>query len=88
VRRLPKRWPIGGGWHIFQRLVVLVALLSTVGAIHARAQSGDQLSDLRAQVNGLDGQGKYADAIPIAERYVALARQAVTTDNTQTLEET
>jgi len=43
------------------QLVLLVALLATVGAIDARAQSGDQLSDLQAQASRLYGQGKYAD---------------------------
>jgi len=56
-------------------LIALVAALATTGAQHARAQSGDQLADLRAQVSRLYDQGKYADAVAVAERYVALARQ-------------
>jgi tetratricopeptide (TPR) repeat protein len=61
-----------------QRLVarlVLVALLATVGPMHARAQSGDELADLRAQVSQLYDHGKYAEATGLAERYVSLARQ-------------
>jgi len=61
-----------------QRLIarlVLVALLATVGPMHARAQSGDELADLRAQVSQLYDHGKYAEATGLAERYVSLARQ-------------
>jgi len=65
--------------------LVLVALLATVGPMHARAQSGDQLADLRAQVSRLYDQGKYADAVAVAERYVALARQKHGQDHTEIL---
>jgi tetratricopeptide (TPR) repeat protein len=68
---------MAGGW-IVRRLaaVVLVALVWSIalaGAAHA--QGTDELARLRSEVSRLHGQGKYADAIPIAERYVALARQ-------------
>jgi tetratricopeptide (TPR) repeat protein/CHAT domain-containing protein len=41
----------------------------------ARAQGQDDLARLSAEVSRLHGQGKYAQAVPIAERYVELARQ-------------
>ena len=63
--------------------LVLVAFLATVGPMHTRAQSGDQLADLRAQVSRLYDQGKYADAVAIAERYVALAREKYGQDDTE-----
>src|SRR5262245_17329322 len=76
-----KRWRIGevamiaGHVQWWIALAVLVVLLATVDPVHARAQSGDQLADLRAQVSQLYQQGKYAAAVGLAERYVALARQ-------------
>jgi len=63
--------------------LVLVALLATVGPIHARGQNGDQLTDLRAQVSRLYEQGKYADALTVAERYVDLAHQKQGQDHTE-----
>ena len=56
-------------------LIVLAALLTIVGPMPARAQNGDELATLRRQVSRLHSQGKYAEAIPVAERYVSLARQ-------------
>jgi tetratricopeptide (TPR) repeat protein len=53
----------------------LIALVTAVGQIRVRAQEADDLAALSAQVSQLHGQGKYAEAFPIAERYVALARQ-------------
>jgi len=41
----------------------------------AQAQAVDVLADLYGQVSRLYSQGKYAEAVPIAERYVASARQ-------------
>jgi tetratricopeptide (TPR) repeat protein len=84
-----KRWLIGEvamtagrvQWWIAQ--AVLIALLVTVEPMHARAQSGDQLADLRAQVSQLYGQGKYAAAVAVAERYIGLARQKHGQDHTE-----
>ena len=56
-------------------LIVLATLLASAGSIGAQAQGGDDLAALRDQVSRLHGQGKYAEAVPLAERYVALARQ-------------
>src|SRR5262245_52441047 len=64
-------------------LAVLVALLANVDPVHARSQSGDQLADLRAQVGQLYEQGKYAAAVAVAERYIALARQKHGQDHTE-----
>jgi CHAT domain-containing protein/tetratricopeptide (TPR) repeat protein len=57
--------------------VVLIGLvvLVVIGSIVTRAQAADDLAALHAQVSQLYGQGKYAAAVPIAERYVALARK-------------
>src|SRR5262245_31671452 len=64
-------------------LITFVALLATTGVMHARAQSADELAALRAQVSRLSSQGKYAEAIPLAERYAALARQKHGEDHTE-----
>ena len=87
VRRLPKLIGevamIGGHVQWLVARLVLVALLATVGPIHARGQNGDQLTDLRAQVSRLYEQGKYADALMVAERYVDLAHQKQGQDQTE-----
>jgi len=41
----------------------------------ARAEGTDDLARLRTQVMQLYSKGKYAEAMPIAERYVAMARK-------------
>jgi tetratricopeptide (TPR) repeat protein len=56
-------------------LIILVGPLGIIGAVPTRAQSGDRLAALRAQVSRLYTQGKYAEAISVAQHYVALARQ-------------
>ena len=56
-------------------LTGLAALVAGIGPMGAQAQGGEDLAALHAQVRQLHGQGKYAEAITIAERYVALARQ-------------
>src|SRR5215471_11777745 len=61
-----KRWLIGevamiaGHVQWWIGLAVLVAHLATIEPLHARAQSGDQLADLRAQVSELYKHGEYA----------------------------
>ena len=59
--------------------VAVIALLATlvlgIGTVGAQAQGADDLAALHGQVSQLYSQGKYAEALPIAERYVALARQ-------------
>src|SRR5688500_16444719 len=56
-------------------LIVLATLVATAGSMMAQAQGADDLAALRGQVSRLHSQGKYAEALPLAERYVALARQ-------------
>jgi CHAT domain-containing protein/tetratricopeptide (TPR) repeat protein len=51
----------------------LLCWLALVGAAHA--QGADDLARLREDVSRLYSQGRYTEALPIAERYVALARQ-------------
>jgi tetratricopeptide (TPR) repeat protein len=63
---------------LVSRAVVVIALLMLTASNwprEARAQGVDELASLRTQVDQLYSQGKYAEAAPIAERYVALARQ-------------
>jgi CHAT domain-containing protein/tetratricopeptide (TPR) repeat protein len=58
-------------WALFSLGLVCGIVLATT----AHAQQQDDLAQLRAEVGRLHSQGKYREAIPIAERYVALARQ-------------
>lgn len=53
---------------------VLVALLVVV-PMQVRAQIGDPLADLRAQVSRLYDQANYTNAVALAERYVRLVRR-------------
>jgi formylglycine-generating enzyme required for sulfatase activity/tetratricopeptide (TPR) repeat protein/CHAT domain-containing protein len=61
------------GW--LRRAAVLIALMTSLGYDGVEARRTDELSALREQVSHLYGDGRYAEAIPIAERYVALARR-------------
>jgi len=56
-------------------IVLLAALVVGIGTIGVRAQGADDLAALSRRVSQLHSQGKYAEAIPLAERYVALARR-------------
>src|SRR6516162_5242464 len=63
---------------LVSRAVVVIALLMLTGSNWSReahAQGANEFASLRTQVSQLFSQGKYAEAAPIAERYVALARQ-------------
>ena len=51
----------------------LICGVVLAGAAHSQGSS--DLAKLLAEVSRLREQGKHADAIPIAERAVALARQ-------------
>jgi CHAT domain-containing protein/tetratricopeptide (TPR) repeat protein len=61
-------------WHAVA-LMGLVALVESSCPTRAPAQLADNLAALRSKVSELYDQGNYADAIPIAEQYVALARR-------------
>jgi CHAT domain-containing protein/tetratricopeptide (TPR) repeat protein len=68
------------------RAVVVIAVLMLTVSIWPRetgAQGSNELASLRTQVSQLYSQGKYAEATPIAERYVALARQKHGDDHTE-----
>jgi tetratricopeptide (TPR) repeat protein len=67
---MPVRWL----WHAVA-VLGLVALLESTCPTSARAQVADNLAALRSKVSQLYDRGNYADAIPIAEQYIALARQ-------------
>jgi esterase/lipase superfamily enzyme/tetratricopeptide (TPR) repeat protein len=56
-------------------LIALAVLLATAPQMLARAQSDDDLAAMQEQVRQLHSQSRYVEAVPIAERYVALARQ-------------
>jgi tetratricopeptide (TPR) repeat protein len=56
-------------------LNVLAVLMLIAAPMQARAQGTDDLASLREQVRQLHSQGKYREAIPLADRYVALARR-------------
>jgi CHAT domain-containing protein/tetratricopeptide (TPR) repeat protein len=56
-------------------LIVLAVLPVIAASMQARAQGADDLAALREQVRQLHSQGKYSEAVPLAERYVALARR-------------
>src|SRR5262249_26251250 len=59
-----------------RRAVELMAFVALItGPMATRTQGADDFATLRAQVSKLYDDGKYSDAIPIAERYVDLARQ-------------
>ena len=45
------------------------------GPPYAQRHDADEFASLRAGVNQLYSEGNYAEAIPLAERYVAIARQ-------------
>jgi CHAT domain-containing protein/tetratricopeptide (TPR) repeat protein len=65
---------VRGIWRAVAVIAVLMLAASNCPK-EARAQGTDDLALLRTQVSQLYSQGKYAEAAPIAERYVALARQ-------------
>jgi CHAT domain-containing protein/tetratricopeptide (TPR) repeat protein len=56
-------------------MVLMGSVWSVVLAGLVHAQGDDELARLRSEVSRLHGQGKYADAVPVAERYVAVARR-------------
>ena len=52
-------------------VIVLVCAMPTVG----QAQGADDLAALQRQVSRLYSQGKYGEVVPLAKRYVVVARQ-------------
>ena len=53
----------------------MALILLVVAAAGVQAQGADDLAALQGQVSQLYSQGKYAEALSLAERYVAAARQ-------------
>src|SRR5687768_15384334 len=68
----------GGRMHLrvlrFAALLVPVLLLGGMSLSSARAQEDDELARQLTAVFRLYGQGKFAEAVPLAERSVAVAR--------------
>src|SRR5262245_11724163 len=65
------RWAV---WRLVPMMTVgLVCVIAVTGV--ALAQAKDELERLFAEVNQLERHGKYSEAIPKAERAVALARE-------------
>jgi tetratricopeptide (TPR) repeat protein len=65
------------GWRKWWlRAAVHIGLIASLAGIYcAQAQSTNDPATLEAEVSRLYKQGKYVEATPLAERYVALARQ-------------
>jgi hypothetical protein len=55
--------------------LIVLAILFAGATIPVLAQGADEVAELQAQLRRLSSQGKYAEVIPVAERYVALIRQ-------------
>jgi CHAT domain-containing protein/tetratricopeptide (TPR) repeat protein len=64
-------------------LSVLLAHAVAVGATRAQSQGGDDLALLHALVRQLFDRGQYATAIPIAERWITLARKKYGEERTE-----
>ena len=65
------------GWRKWWlRAAVHIGLIASLAGIYcAQAQSTNDPATLEAEVSQLYRQGKYVEATPLAERYVALSRQ-------------
>jgi hypothetical protein len=53
----------------------MMALVLGFGPLYAQRHEPDELAPFRGQVSQLYSEGKYSEAIPVAEEYVAIARQ-------------
>ena len=63
--------------------IFVVALVQAFGPLHAQRHEPDELAPLRGQVSQLYSEGKYSEAIPLAEEYVAIARQRYGNEHTE-----
>ena len=65
---------LGLAW---RRAVLILAIAALVGwmAVSGHAQSGHDLAQLNKQVEELVKAGKYAEALPLAERAIRLAEE-------------
>jgi hypothetical protein len=55
-------------------LIFLMAVVVGSGPPYAQRHDADEFAPLRGEVSQLYSEGNYAEAIPLAERYVAIAR--------------
>jgi tetratricopeptide (TPR) repeat protein len=55
--------------------VLVLFLIAAPGVAPAGAQSSDELTALNTQIADLNGAGKYGEAVPLAERALALAER-------------
>jgi hypothetical protein len=56
-------------------VLMIAVLLVTVDAAAGGSQGTDDLVTLKTQIDQLNHQGKYVEAIQIAEHYLSLVRQ-------------
>ena len=55
-------------------LIFVIAVVLGLGPLHAQRHDANELTLLRGELRQLYSEGNYTDAIPLAERYVAVAR--------------
>jgi hypothetical protein len=55
-------------------LIFTITVVLGLGPLHAQRHDADEFTLLRGEVRQLYSEGNYTDAIPHAERYVAIAR--------------
>jgi len=56
-------------------LIFMMALVLGFGPLYAQRHDLNELAPLRSEVSQLYSEGKYSEAIPLAEEYLAIARQ-------------
>ena len=61
----------------FARLIAAALAWGLVLAPPALAQQGDDADALNAQITKLFGEGKYADAVPLAQRVLTIREKAL-----------
>lgn len=55
-------------------VIFVIALVLGFGPLHAQRHDPAELAALRGEVSQLYREGNYAEAVPLAELYVAIAR--------------
>ena len=77
IQKVAEGLVMAGGWLVRRLAAIAVVGLvcGVVLAIAAHSQGQDDLTQLFAEVTRLHVQGKPAEAVPIAERAVAVARE-------------
>lgn len=64
-------------------LIFIVTVATGFGPLYAQRHHADELAPLRSQVSQLYSQGNFTEAIPLAEQYVAIARQRYGKEHTE-----